>query len=142
MLMDIGSAVAAAVAYTVLGLILLVLGVWVLDLLTPGKLSHLIWEERSVNATVVTAASIAGLAAVVFTALWTTSGGGPGTGLPWTLAFGLLGIVLQLLAFLVVDWLTPGRLGDTIAGREFHPASVVVAVTSLATSAVVVAAIA
>ena len=129
-------------AYSLLGIALLAAGFFALDLLTPGKLGHQIWQERSVNASVVLSAGFLGLGAIEFTAIWTNAESGFGSALLWTLAFGLLGIVLQVVSFLVLDVLTPGKLGHVVVERVFHPASVVTAASQLAVSAIIVAAIA
>ena len=44
------ASIGYAVAYTGVGIALLVLGFFVLDLLTPGHLGRHIYENRSVNA--------------------------------------------------------------------------------------------
>ena len=102
-------AVLYAIEYVALGVILLGFGFLALDAITPGKLGALIMHDRSVNAAIVTAAGFIGLSAVIFTAIWTNSEGGVLSALVWTAVFGLLGIVLQLVAFLLLDLVTPGQ---------------------------------
>jgi len=129
-------------AYSLLGIALLAAGFVALDLLTPGRLGQQIWQDRSVNAAVVLSSGFVGLGAIEFTAIWTNADSGFGPALLWTLAFGLLGIALQVVSFLVLDLLTPGRLGAVVVERAFHPAAVVTAASQLAGSAVIVASIA
>ena len=129
-------------AYSLLGIALLVAGFLALDLLTPGRLGQQIWRDRSANAAVVLSAGFLGLGAIEFTAIWTNSGSGFGSALLWTLAFGLLGIVLQAVSFVVLDVLTPGRLGELVVEPELHPAAFVTAASQLAVSAIIVASIA
>jgi hypothetical protein len=62
-----------ALAYSGVGIALLVLGFVALDLLTPGRLASHIWEERSVNAGIVLSSGFIGLGLVIFTAIWTNS---------------------------------------------------------------------
>ncbi|MCF2434836.1 DUF350 domain-containing protein [Streptomyces thinghirensis] len=44
-----------------------------------------------------------------------------GKGLVSTAVFGLLGLVMMAVAFLIVDLITPGRLGGTLVEPEPHP---------------------
>jgi uncharacterized membrane protein YjfL (UPF0719 family) len=131
-----------ALAYSGVGIALLVLGFVALDLLTPGRLASHIWEERSVNAGIVLSSGFIGLGLVIFTAIWTNSTAGFGEALGWTVAFGLIGIVLQSVAFLLLDLFTPGKLGETVCLKEFHPAALVTAASQLAVAGIVVASIA
>ncbi|GAB7192855.1 hypothetical protein NUM3379_35640 [Kineococcus sp. NUM-3379] len=130
-----------ATAYSLLGALLLAVGFVVLDVLTPGKLAHHVWVERSMNAAVVVSAGFLGLGLVVFTAIWTNGEAGLGTALAWTAAFGLLGVLLQALAGVALELLTPGRMRDVLVQRELHPGSLVVASAQLAVSLVVAASI-
>jgi Domain of Unknown Function (DUF350) len=130
-----------ATAYALIGALLLAVGFVVLDLLTPGKLREQIWVHRSLNAAVVLSAGFLGLGLVVFAAIWTNADAGFGRALGWTVAFGLLGVVLQALAGAALELLTPGRMRDALVARELHPASLVVAAVQLAVSLIVVASI-
>lgn len=130
-----------AAAYAGVGLGLLLLGFFVLDLLTPGKLAEQIWTHRSVNASVVLGTGLLGVGAVAFTTIWTNATGGFGSALGWTVVFGIAGIALQALAFVLLDVLTPGKLGETVCEVAFHPATIVTASLQLAVSAIVVASI-
>src|ERR671939_787 len=96
------------------------LGFLLVDVLTPGKLRDLIWVDRNPNAALLLAANQLGIAAIVFTAIF-TSYDSFGQGLASTVIFGVVGIAIMGLAFLVLDWLTPGRLGDVICTPERHP---------------------
>jgi hypothetical protein len=57
----------------------------------------------------------------IFTAIF-TSYDSFGEGLASTVIFGLVGIAIMGLAFLVLDWMTPGKLGEVICTPERHPA--------------------
>jgi hypothetical protein len=48
-------------------------------------------------------------------------------------------VVLQAVAFLVLDLLTPGKLGRHITEVAFHPASLVLAAVQLSVAGIVVA---
>lgn len=130
-----------AAAYTGVGLVLLVLGFVVLDLLTPGRLAAAVFTDRSLNAAVVLAAGFLGLGLVVFAAVWTNAGAGFGADLVGTLLFGGLGVVLQAVAVTLLEVLTPGSLREIVVADRFHPASLVTAAVQLAVSLVVVASI-
>lgn len=130
-----------AIAYSGIGLAMLLVGFVVLDLATPGKLAHKIFSDRSLNAALVVGSAFLGLGLVVFAAIWTNATSGFGTNLQATLLFGLLGVVLQTVAVLLLDVLTPGSLREIIVSDRFHPASIVSAAAQLAVSFVVVAAI-
>jgi len=130
-----------AVAYTGVGIALLVLGFYALDLLTPGHLGRHIYDERSVNAGLTLAAGFLGQGAIVFATIWTNATSGFGRALLYTVAFGVLGVLLQAVAFLVLDLITPGRLGEHLMQPGFHPASLVSAAAQLAVAVIIVASI-
>ena len=130
-----------AVAYTGVGIALLVLGFYVLDLLTPGHLGRHIYENGSVNAALTLSAGFLGQGAIVFASIWTNATSGFGRALLYTVVFGVLGVLLQAVAFLVLDLITPGRLGEHLMSPGFHPASLVSAAVQLAVAAIVVASI-
>jgi hypothetical protein len=58
---------------------------------------------------------------VIFAAIWTNATSGFGEALLYTVVFGVLGVVLQAVAFLVLDLLTPGKLGQHVTEVAFHP---------------------
>lgn len=56
--------------------------------------------------------------------------------------FGLVGIVIMGLAFLVLDMLTPGKRGEVIGAPERHPAALVSAASHFGAAVIVCACIA
>lgn len=130
-----------AVVYLGVGIALLILAAVVVDLLTPGRLvTHVV---NSYSSALVLAAALIGQGLVIFTAIWTNAEAGFGDALLWTLAFGLLGVVLTAVAFLVVDLLTPGKLGDILAQPgPVQPVALVTASAHLAVAGIVIASIA
>ncbi|MEU3554337.1 DUF350 domain-containing protein [Streptomyces fragilis] len=138
---DIIEGLGRATAYGALGVVLLILGIFLIDLLTPGKLGRQIWEQRNRNAAVLLSSALLGIGGIVFTSIWTTYEDF-GKGLLSTAVFGLLGLVMMAVAFLVVDLVTPGKLGATLVEPEPHPAVWVTASCNLAVSAIVSASIA
>ncbi len=135
------ASIGYAVAYTGVGILLLVVGAVALDLLTPGHLARHIYQERSINAAIALAAGFLGQGAIAFTTIWTNATSGFGTALGYTVVFGLVGVALQVVAFVVLDLLTPGKLGATLMQVPFHPASLVTAAATLAVSGIIVASI-
>lgn len=138
MLEDIGY----SLAYAGVGVAMLGIGFVVLDLLTPGKLARHIWEDRSLSAGIVLSAGFLGLGGIIFTTIWRHSGAGLGEELQWTVTFGLLGIAIQAVAYLLLDLATPGRLGDAVCEERLHPAALVTGAMQLAVSFIVIASIA
>jgi uncharacterized membrane protein YjfL (UPF0719 family) len=130
-----------AAVYLGVGIALLILAAIVVDLLTPGRLvSHVV---NSYSSALVLAAALIGQGLVIFTAIWTNAESGFGDALLWTIAFGLLGVVLTAVAFAVVDLLTPGRLGTMLAQPgAVQPVALVAAAAHLAVAGIVVASIA
>ena len=135
------ASIGYAVAYTGVGLALLALGFFALDLLTPGHLGRHIYEHRSVNAALVLAAGFLGQGMVIFATIWTNATSSFGTALLYTVVFGILGVVLQAVAFVLLDLITPGRLGGHLTEQEFHPAALVSVAAQLAVAAIIVASI-
>ena len=116
-------------------------GCFALDLLTPGHLGRHIVENRSVNAAAVLAAGFLGQGAIVFASIWTNATSAFGQALLYTVVFGILGVLLQAVAFVVLDLITPGKLGSHVMEVAFHPASLVLAAAQLAVALIVVASI-
>ncbi len=131
----------AAVVYLGVGVALLLLAALVVDLLTPGRLVSHVVESHS--AAIVLAAALIGQGLVIFTAIWTNAETGFGDALLWTVAFGLLGVVLTAAAFGLVDLLTPGKLGEILCRPgAVQPVAIVTAAAHLAVAGIVVASIA
>lgn len=136
------TALGFGAAYSLLGILLLVAGFYVLDILTPGHLGKHLAEGESYNAGIMVAAGFLGLGAVIFTVIWHNADAGFGPALAWTAAFGVLGIVLQAVSFLVLELVTPGSLRATVVAPGLHPAGIAAAAAQLAVSAIICASIA
>ena len=135
------ASIGYAAAYTGVGIALLVLGFYALDLLTPGNLGRHIAEHRSLNAAIAVSGGFLGQGAIVFASIWTNATSGFGRALLYTVVFGILGVVLQAVAFVALDVLVPGRLGEHLMEPAFHPASLISAAVQLAVAAIIVASI-
>lgn len=141
MLEELLAGAGRSVVFGLLGIGLMAVGFVLVDLLTPGKLRELIWVDRNPNAALLLAANQLGIAAIVFTAIFTSYADFV-QGLLSTVIFGLLGILLMGLAFLVLDWLTPGKLGEVICTPEPHPGARVSAASHFGIALIVCACIA
>lgn len=118
---DFGNAVAGALAYSAIGIVLMVLGYFIVDWLTPGKLGELIWTHRNRNAALLLASNTIGVGLIVVGAIWASSGDLV-EGVVSTLVFGLIGLAAMAVAFVVLDLLTPGKLGEICTSEEPQPA--------------------
>ncbi|WP_306214235.1 DUF350 domain-containing protein [Actinoplanes sp. RD1] len=130
-----------SIVFGALGIGLMAVGFVLVDLLTPGKLRDLIWVDKNRNAALLLAANQLGIAGIVFTAVF-TSYENFAEGLASTALFGLLGIAVMGLAFLVLDWMTPGKLGEVICSEERHPGAIVSAASHFGAALIVCACIA
>ena len=130
-----------SVVFGLIGIGLMAVGFVLVDVLTPGKLRDLIWVDRNPNAALLLASNQLGIAAIVFTAIFTSYDSFT-QGLASTVLFGLIGIAIMGLGFLVLDWLTPGKLGDVICTPEPHPGARVSAAAHFGAALIVCACIA
>jgi hypothetical protein len=153
MLESLLNALGHAVVYAVLAGALLVAAYYVLDLVTPGHLgSHLRGVDEtgaeSVHAASRSAGVVAGAwlvsnAMVLFTAIWTNGATSLGWALGWTLSFGVLGIALNAVMFLVVELVTPGDLRRIVtAPGPVRPLAYVAAASAVSVGLIVCASIA
>jgi uncharacterized membrane protein YjfL (UPF0719 family) len=139
--------VGLILAYSGVGIGILVLGFVVLDLLTPGKLGGLVMD-RNPNAALLSATSLVSLGLILWFAIFfvpasgnevSDTGAVSWDGLDDVLVYGLVGVGVQALGFLVLDLLTPGKLGVTCVEERFHTASWVTAAVNMATALIVCA---
>ena len=146
------NAMLHAVVYAFTAGVLLVAAYYVLDLITPGHLGRQLrggsdtgadGDAPSQSAGVVAAAWLVSNALVLFTAIWTNGQTDLGTALLWTVAFGALGIVLNIVMFVVVEALTPGRLREIVCTPgPVRPLAMLAAAASLSVAGIVCASIA
>ena len=140
MVSDVFGEVGVAATYGLVGLVLMAVGFVLVDVLTPGNLRDLIWVERNRNAAILLASNLLGVGIIVATAI-AASQGNWGEGLLSTAAYGILGLVLMAVSFVVLDVFTPGKLGELLVEEERHPAVYVNAASHIAVSAIVAVAI-
>ena len=137
---DLAFDLLSGLAYGALGLVLLALGYGAIDLLTPGRLTDLIYRDRNWNAAAIVASGLVAISTILVTAIL-TSHDDLDKGLAYAGSFGVLGIILLVVSFLVVDKLTPGDLGEIVCDTERHAAVVVTVANHIAVGAIVAAAI-
>jgi uncharacterized membrane protein YjfL (UPF0719 family) len=111
-------------AYTGVGLAILVVGFFVLDLLTPGKLGQLVMEGNP-GAGLLSAATIVSLGLVQYFAIYFTGAGW--NSLDDALVYGLVGVAAQAAGFFILDMIIPGKLADHCFSPTLHPAAYVTA---------------
>ena len=141
MLEDLLNGAGRSVVFGLIGIGLMAVGFVMVDLLTPGKLRDLIWRDKNPNAALLLASNQLGIAVIVFTAIF-TSYDSFGQGLASTLIFGIIGIAIMGFGFIVLDWLTPGKLGEVICTAERHPGATVSAAAHFGAALIVAACIA
>jgi uncharacterized membrane protein YjfL (UPF0719 family) len=128
--------VLQVLAYSGVGLVVLVIGFYVLDLLTPGKLGHLVMEGNP-GAGLLAATGLASLGLILYFAIHFTGAGWDG--LDDAAIFGLVGVLVQAVGFFVLDLVIPGKLGDHCFTPTLHPAAYVTAGIQVSVALVVCA---
>jgi uncharacterized membrane protein YjfL (UPF0719 family) len=128
--------VGQVLAYSGVGLVVLVAGFVVIDLLTPGKLGALVMEGNQ-NAAVLAATALVSLGLIMWFAIFFTGAGWHG--LDDALVYGAVGVGAQAVGFVVLDLLTPGKLGVVCEEKTLHPATLVSAAVQVAVALVVCA---
>ncbi|TYK49208.1 DUF350 domain-containing protein [Actinomadura decatromicini] len=137
--------IGGTLAYGAVGIALMALGYLVVEVTTPGRLGKQIWTDGNRGAALLLSAKLVGIAAIVTTAI-VTSDNDLGDGLVDTAVFGGLGVLLMIVAFFLLDVITPGKLGATLvdvdgSGARIHPAGWVVAAADLGVAAIVAGAV-
>ncbi len=112
--------VLQVLAYSGVGLVVLVVGFYVLDLLTPGKLGQLVMDGNP-GAGLLAATGLASLGLIMYFAIHFTGAGWDG--LDDAAVFGLVGVLVQAVGFFVLDMVIPGKLGDHCFNPTLHPAA-------------------
>jgi uncharacterized membrane protein YjfL (UPF0719 family) len=128
--------VGQTLAYSGVGLVILLVGFYVMDVLTPGKLGELVGKGNP-NAAVLAATTLTALGLVMWFSIYFTGAGWDG--LDDAAVFGLVGVVAQAAGFGIVELVIPGRLRDCVTADRFHPQSAVLAGAQIAIALVVCA---
>ncbi|WP_409183896.1 DUF350 domain-containing protein [Amycolatopsis sp. VS8301801F10] len=136
---DLVRGIGAILLYGIVGLLLMFAGFYAIDFTTPGKLSKLVTRGLP-NAVIVTASGLLSMAFIVVVAIY-SSASDLTAGLITSLVYGLLGVIVQVLAVRLLEWATRIDVGSTIQSEKFAPASIVVAAAHLGLGLVVAVAI-
>jgi uncharacterized membrane protein YjfL (UPF0719 family) len=132
--------VVASILYFLVGMAVLVVGFYMVDVLTPGKLRQLVFVDRRPNAVVIACAMYIALTVVIISAI-TNSYSQLGQGLLGVAVYGLMGVVLLGIALLTLHLVIPGNFHEHVDEPELHPASFAVALMLLAVGGVTAAAV-
>ena len=128
--------VLQVLAYTGVGLVVLMAGFVVLDLLTPGRLGQHIMEGNP-GAGLLAATSLASLGLILYFAIYFTGAGW--SGLDDAAIFGAVGVLAQAAGFFILDMLIPGKLASHALDAKLHPAAWVTAGLQLSVALIVCA---
>lgn len=124
----LGKGAGAIAAYTALGLVLLLVGFFAVDLTTPGRLTSIIRTGRNANATLLAVCGVGGVGLVVAASIF-ASGGKLSEGLIATLVWGLVGIVAQQVGSLVVRFLLGIDVAALMRKETLEPQAVLLGAT-------------
>ncbi|MFE3443791.1 DUF350 domain-containing protein [Nocardia sp. NPDC059180] len=136
---SLGDGVGAILLYAIVGLVLMVIGFYGIDLTTPGKLRTLVVEGRP-NAIVVTAAGMISMAFIVVLAIFAAAGKLV-EGLIAALVFGLVGIIAQIISVRVLEKAIGIDIGAVLHADQFAIEALIVAAAHFALGLVVAFAI-
>lgn len=135
----LGRNVGAIACYAILGVLLILVGFYAIDITTPGKLTQLVRAGRP-NATVVAAAGMVSMAFIVVVAIY-ASGGQLAEGLISTAVYGLLGVIAQVIGIRVLELGTSITIGPLLAEEKLDSSAFVVAAGHIALGLIVAVAI-
>ena len=135
----IGRGVGAILLYAIVGVLLMLLGFYAVDVTTPGKLYRMV-RDGLPNAVLVTAAGMISMAFIVVVAIYASSGS-LAEGLLATLIFGLVGIVAQVGGVRLLEWVTGIDIGAVLKAEQLQPQAFVVAAAHVALGLVVAVAV-
>jgi uncharacterized membrane protein YjfL (UPF0719 family) len=130
----------ATILYFLVGMAVLLVGFYMVDVLTPGKLRQLVFIDRRPNAVVVAGAMYIALTTVIISAI-ANSYSQLGQGLVGVAVYGLMGVVLLGIALLTMHLVIPGNFHEHVDEPELHPGSFAVALILLAVGGVTAAAV-
>ncbi|MDQ1105721.1 DUF350 domain-containing protein [Nocardioides zeae] len=130
----------ATLAFAGVGIVLLLVGYFMVDLLTPGHLGRQVFVEHKRDAALVLASTQISVGIIVATAFYTAQGDTWDTLLEATV-FGIIGVALLGIAFFLLDLLTPGSLAELVVDESDDPAVYVAVALQLAVGLVVAASI-
>jgi Domain of Unknown Function (DUF350) len=131
--------VGAIVLYAIVGLVLMMIGFYAIDLTTPGPLRKMV-DAGKPNAIVVAAAGMVSMAFIVVLAIYASSGKLV-EGLVGSAIFGLVGIIAQVVMMRFATLVIGIDMDALFHSDEFNYESLMVAAAQFALGIVVAVAI-
>src|SRR5258708_2957563 len=101
---------AVTLRYAAIGILLMGIGAGLVDGPTPGSLRHLIWVDRNANAAILLGSNLIAVGTIAVTAI-VASDGHFLQGIGSTVGYGMVGLLVMTVAFIVVDMAPPGKPG-------------------------------
>jgi len=135
----LGRGVGAIALYAVVGLVLMLISFYALDLATPGPLRKEL-DQGKPNAVIVAAAGMISMALIVVLAIFASSGKLL-EGLISAAVFGLVGIVAEVMMMRVATLVLGIDMHALLAGAEFNYEALMVAAAQFSLGIVVAVAI-
>jgi Domain of Unknown Function (DUF350) len=135
----LGRGVGAIALYAVVGLVLMLVGFYALDVATPGPLRNEL-DQGKPNAVVVAAAGMISMALIVVLAIFASSGKLL-EGLISAAVFGLVGIVAEVLMMRVATLVLGIDMHALLGADEFNYEALMVAAAQFSLGIVVAVAI-
>jgi uncharacterized membrane protein YjfL (UPF0719 family) len=126
----LGKGAGAIAAYTALGLVLLLIGFFAVDVTTPGRLTSIIKTGRNANATLLAVCGMAAVGLVVAASIY-GSGGKLSEGLIATLVWGIVGIVGQQIAVMIVRLLLGVDVAGLMTKEKLEPSAILLGATQV-----------
>ncbi len=135
----LGRGAGAIVLYSIVGLVLMVVGFYAIDLTTPGPLRKMV-DAGKPNAIIVSAAGMVSMALIVVLAIYASSGKLV-EGLVGSAVFGLVGIIVQVVMMRIATLVIGINMDELFNADEFSYDSLMVAASQFALGIVVAVAI-
>jgi Domain of Unknown Function (DUF350) len=135
----LGRGAGAIVLYAVVGLILMLIGFYAIDLTTPGPLRKMV-DAGKPNAIIVSATGMVSMALIVVLAIYASSGKLL-EGLVGSAIFGLVGIIAQVVMMRVATMVIGIDMDALFEADEFSYDALLVASAQFALGIVVAVAI-
>lgn len=136
---SVGRGVGAVWLYALVGLVLMVVGFYAIDLTTPGPLRQMVKAGKP-NAVVISGAGIVSMAFIVVLAIY-SSGGRLAEGLTAAAIFGVVGIVAQVVMMRVATLVIGVDMRGCLESDSFSHESLMVAAAQFSLGLVVAVAI-
>jgi hypothetical protein len=138
-LSTLGRGAGAIFLYAIVGLVLMLVGFYAIDLTTPGPLRKMV-DAGKPNAIVVSAAGMVSMALIVVLAIYSSSGKLV-EGLVGSAVFGLVGIIAQVVMMRIATMVIGIDMHRLFEAEEFNYESLMVAAAQFALGVVVAVAI-